>query len=172
MTQSKIYKLSRLLRIATVLAMIALIGVALIFAIATPLGLYLTPAEDLETVRTPSFFATLAMYAVSTCFFIYALEQLRKLFSRYMKGEVISDKTAGLIQKSGIGLFWAALVEIMIFPVAAFVTMVTNGPEEFSALDTFGMGQIGFLFAAGLLIVIGWAMSDAARMAEENRAFV
>ena len=32
--------------------------------------------------------------------------------------------------------------------------------------------DIGFLLLAGLLTVIGWAMSDAARAADENRAFV
>ena len=35
-----------------------------------------------------------------------------------------------------------------------------------------GHAEIGFLLVAGLLTVIGWAMTEAARQAEENRAFV
>jgi hypothetical protein len=152
--------------------MIVLVGMALIFAVFVPLGTYLTPPDESPTIHSASFLVTFFMYALSTCFIIYALDQLRKLFSSYMSGDVISNQTAGLIRKSGLGLFWSAIVEIMIFPTAALVTSVTNGPEEFSSLDAFGLSQLGFLFAAGVLIVIGWAMSDAAQIAEENRAFV
>ena len=172
MTNTRIYKLSRVLRIATVLGMVALAGLVLLFMVFLPFGYYLTPSDELEVLNTPSFLVTLFLYGVSTLLFLYALDQLRRLFGTYMAGDVVSDKSAVLIQKAGFGLLFSGLVELMIPFIAAAVTWATNGPAEYAELESFGISELGFIFAAGILIVIGWAMSDAAHIAEEHKAIV
>ncbi len=50
--------------------------------------------------------------------------------------------------------------------LAAAIAKTGITPNAISVLGTF------FALAAGLLIVIGWAMRDASDVAAENRAFV
>jgi hypothetical protein len=172
MTNTKIYRLSRVLRVVTVLGMIAVAGLELLLMVGMPFGIYLTPPDERGVLDTPSFFVTFFLWGVYGLLFLHVLNQLRKLFGTYMAGDVVSDKSATLIQKAGFGLLLCGLVDLMTPFIAAAVTWATNGPAEYAELEAFGISQLGFIFAAGILIVIGWAMSDAAHIAEEHKAIV
>lgn len=174
MQNSKISRLARLLRRATVLGMIGLIAFYMVLALFLIAGNVFGQIEDPgQPMASFSVSSAIFIAVVSGACSIYALEQLRRLFSCYCKGNIVSDTTARHIQNAGAGLFWAAVLEILRAPIAWLAVRVFSEPKPYAEIDGgFGSAEVGFLFAAGVLTVIGWAMSEAARMADENRAFV
>ncbi|MGL4238491.1 MAG: hypothetical protein ACRCSW_20690, partial [Tabrizicola sp.] len=68
-----------------------------------------------------------------------------------------------------------ALILVAVFTVVTptLVTLILswNAPQRTLAIG-IDSGTLGFLMAAGLLTVIGWAMREAARVKAENEGFV
>lgn len=170
MTETRILRLARLLRIATILGMIASLGVAVILVgVVINIVFYQTPQP--MAPYNIDIWAELLLSVLSLVFVTYALDRLRRLFSCYMQGEIVTSNTASMTQGAGIALFWSAIIEILLEPVHWFASQWTAEPTAFSEVSPI-FSQIGFLFAAGVLMVIGWVLSHAAEMAEENKAFI
>ncbi|MFK7943475.1 MAG: DUF2975 domain-containing protein [Paracoccaceae bacterium] len=174
MQNARILKLARLLRNVALLGMIGLVAWFLIFLVFLITGSVVSSPDDPgQPIFSLNVFLEVLVYVTSVACSIYALEQLRRLFSCYGQGEIISDTTALHIRNAGAGLFWSAVLEIARAPFVWFVTRVVSDSVSYAQIGGgVGRAEIGFLFAAGVLTVIGLAMSEAARMAEENRAFV
>ena len=72
-----------------------------------------------------------------------------------------------------IGGFLAlAIVPFVLIPVQSVLLSWANPAGQRSLTVSLSTAMLGFALAAGLLIVIGWAMRDASDVAAENRAFV
>jgi hypothetical protein len=102
----------------------------------------------------------------------WALDLLRRLFRLYKSGEVLTENAAILIRQTGKAMLLLALLKIVVHPVQTLLLTWQSPPGSRMVSIAIGQAEIGFLLLAGLLTVIGWAMTEAARVAEENRSFI
>ncbi|MFN3576297.1 MAG: DUF2975 domain-containing protein [Tabrizicola sp.] len=160
--------------------------VALVLSVALPLlvlvhaGKWVTdPASLLSrapglpagTRVTPTQAGLVAAVAlVSVLPMVSALRGMVRLFARYREGDVLSAGNAGTILRIGRAMVLVALFTILT-PALQTLILSWNGPQRTLSVG-FDGGTLGFLMAAGLLTVIGWAMREAARVKAENEAFV
>ena len=103
---------------------------------------------------------------------IYTLEQMRRLFSQFAKRHIFDFVTADIISKVGIGLLVIVAMAVSIHTVQVLVLTWTNPPGQTALSLEIDDSDIGFLLSAGLLMIIGWAMRDAATLAAENQEFI
>jgi len=103
---------------------------------------------------------------------LWTLNQMRLLFVSYRRKDVLTDACARLVQRIGFGFLGLAIVPFALIPVQSVLLSWANPAGQRSLTVGFTTDMLGFALAAGLLIVIGWAMRDASDVAAENRAFV
>jgi hypothetical protein len=111
-----------------------------------------------------------AVTLVSVLPVVAALRAMARLFDRYRTGEVLSQDNADTILGIGRALILVAVFTILTPTVQTLILSWNAGQRTLKlALDG---GTLGFLIAAGLLTVIGWAMREAALIKAENEGFV
>lgn len=103
---------------------------------------------------------------------LYVLWQLEILFGLYRRGETLTRAPALRIRRIGLGVAALAPLSVLIRPVAGLLLTLANPPGERQLSVGLSSSDIGLVLAGGLLVVIGWIMGEAARIAEENRGFV
>ena len=103
---------------------------------------------------------------------LWALAEMRALFGRYRRGEVLSAACAAHFDRIGLAL--AALVPLGVVAHTAQVLVATwsNPPGQRMLALSLGSDQAGLLLAAVFLMMIGRIMRRASRIAAENAAFV
>lgn len=101
---------------------------------------------------------------------VAALRAMAQLFGRYRDGEVLSEGNANAILRIGRSLLLVALFTVAV-PTLQTLILSWNAPQRTLSVG-IDSGTLGFLMAAGLLTVIGWAMVEAARIKAENEGFV
>ncbi|MBL9049202.1 MAG: DUF2975 domain-containing protein [Tabrizicola sp.] len=111
-----------------------------------------------------------AVALVSVLPMVAALRAMTRLFGRYREGEVLSDANAETILQIGRALLLVAVFTVLV-PTVTTLILTWNGPARQLAIG-LDSGTLGFLMAAGLLTVVGWAMREAARVKAEHEAFV
>ena len=116
--------------------------------------------------------AVLALGALSLGPMIWILWQMRGLFGLYAVGAALSEAAARHIRRAGAGLAALALMQALLRPMQTLVLTFDNGPGGRSVTVAITSEMLWLALSGGLLVVIGWAMSEAARQAEENRGFV
>ena len=97
---------------------------------------------------------------------------MRKLFGAYVKGHVLTEASARLIQRIGQGFLALAIVPFVLRPVQSVLMTLANPPGERSITIGLDSDMIFFALSGGLIVVIGWAMREAADVAAENKSFV
>ena len=97
---------------------------------------------------------------------------LRRLFNAYAAGEIFTVRNAARI----CGFAWSVIAMGLLRPVSGILASVAvtlgNPPGERSLVVGFGSPEVNILFVGGVLLVIGWVMREAAKLADENAAFV
>jgi len=101
---------------------------------------------------------------------VAALRAMARLFARYRDGEVLSPTNAETILQIGRALVLVALFTVLV-PTLQTLILSWNAPQRTLAIG-LDSGTLGFVMAAGLLTVIGWAMREAAAVKAENEGFV
>jgi hypothetical protein len=128
---------------------------------SVPPGTVVTPAQA-GLVAAVALVAVLPMVA--------ALRGMVRLFSRYREAKVLSPENAETILRIGRAMMLVALFTVLV-PMLQTLILSWNAPQKTLAIGLDG-GTLGFLMAAGLLTVIGWAMREAAAVKAENEGFV
>jgi hypothetical protein len=128
---------------------------------SVPPGTVVTPAQA-GLVAAVALVAVLPMVA--------ALRGMVRLFSRYREAKVLSPENAETILRIGRAMLLVALFTVLV-PMLQTLILSWNAPQKTLAIGLDG-GTLGFLMAAGLLTVIGWAMREAAAVKAENEGFV
>ena len=170
----KVSKLARILRWLTVTGMV-LLPLAIIIAVATG---PLTPHTiNVDFAVSPDATATQILVAVilgmvNPLILLLTLNEMRKLFGAYGKGEILTDHCARLIQRIGQGFVALAIATFVLRPIQMVLLTMANPPGERSVAIGLNSEMIFFALSGGLIIVIGWAMREASAAAAENRAFV
>ena len=172
MTESRLKSLAGLLYGATLACEIVLPIVVGVVAVAIGLGALQVPfASDTEPTGLFRWIG-LAVGLLPAIALLLALDLLRRLFARYRDGDVLTEGSAVLIRQAGKALLAVAALKIAVQPVQSVLLTWQSTPGSRQVSIGIGQAEIGFLLTAGLLTVIGWAMTEAAQIAEENRAFV
>lgn len=128
---------------------------------AVPTGTYITSAQA-------GLVAAIAV--VSVLPMVAALRGMVRLFGAYRDGDVLSEANADTILRIGRNLLLVALFTVLA-PTLQTLILSWNAAQKTLTIGIDG-GTLGFLMAAGLLTVIGYAMGEAARVKAENEGFV
>lgn len=173
----RVKRTARILHAVTVLAMVALPIAIAGFLLLTPL----TPATlqaALETMTvspdatSAQMIAAISLQLISPAILLLTLNEMRKLFVAYGKGDVLTDHSALLIQRIGRGFLALAVLPFLVRPVQSVLLSLANPPGQRALSIGITSDMVFFGIAGGLIIVIGWAMCAASDVAAENRAFV
>ncbi len=181
-------QVSRNLRTAsTVMAWLSLMS-ALLMAIAVPLA-YLVPnpiihlggtlagtaigfTADNITSATPLVYrvATLAAASIPVGLGIWLLATLFRLFRSYASGQVFDAAAIAHLNRVASLMFWTVLTAKLSEAVQSAILASSAG--KFAV--TFGIttAWFGYLFVAGVALVIARVMAEAQRLADENAKFV
>lgn len=100
------------------------------------------------------------------------LWQMRGLFDHYAKADILGHAPARHILRIGQLTFALAVIGILGNTLSILALTSGNPPGERALAIEFGSNDLFLLFAAGLLTVIGWVLSAAADVADENARFV
>ncbi|MGL6211790.1 MAG: hypothetical protein ACRC14_18355 [Paracoccaceae bacterium] len=88
--------------------------------------------------------------------------QMRALFGRYARGEVLSAACAGHIRRIGQMLGVLAGLGVLV-PTLQMLALTYDNPVGQKVLSIGLTGEtLGYLLAAGMLMVVGWVMGAAA----------
>ena len=117
-------------------------------------------------------FAGFAITLLPASVLIYGLDQLRRLFKLYARGEIFSPEAARRLKRFAA----TVLAQFLLRPItgAALSILLTahNPPGKRALTISLGSPEFGALVLGGLILVIGWVMGESARIAEENKGFV
>lgn len=116
--------------------------------------------------------AVLAIGALALGPMLMALWQMRGLFARYRRGEILSPACAGHIRRCGGALVLLALAQFLIRPLQILALTADNPAGQKVLAIGLSSEVLWLALAGGLLVVIGRVMAEAARLAEENAGFV
>jgi Protein of unknown function (DUF2975) len=124
------------------------------------------PVTPLQSTLVAALAVVASLPLVATFF------AMRRLFGRYRQGEILSDACADDILRIGQALFAAAAMTVIL--PTLHILILSWGAGEGQRLLAIGLdgSTLGFLMSGGLLIVIGWIMREAARVAEDAKGFV
>jgi hypothetical protein len=126
------------------------------------------PSETTVTSAQAGLVAAVALASVLPM--VAALRGMVRLFGRYREADVLSVENAETILQIGRAMVVVALFTV-ITPTLRTLILSWNGPQKTLAIG-LDSGTLGFLMAAGMLTVIGWAMREAAAVKAENAGFV
>ena len=173
----KVFRLARSLKWITVVAMIGLPITIVGGLMTTPL----TSAALNDTVDgiTTSLDATrwqlitvVILNLLSPLILFLTLNEMRKLFDLYTRGEVLTDASADLIKDIGQGFLALAIIPLVLNPVRSALLTLANESEARSIVVSFSSEMFFLALAGGLIIVIGGAMREASRVMTENQSIV
>lgn len=168
---------SRLLHIVTCLGMIGLaVGFAFVCVVAPPTAEAMQveyPDIDVAPVLSTGIVrGMLAVTAAAIVVWLYILNHMRLLFQCFASGHVLTDVVARHIRRVGWGLLGLSVLQVLLVPITSLLLTWDNPDGQHSVSIALNSDMIGFALAAGLMIVIGWAMREAAAVRAENQAFV
>lgn len=126
------------------------------------------PSETPVTMVQAGAVAAIGLVAVLPM--VAALRGMVRLFARYREAEVLSAENADTILQIGRALVLVALFTVVV-PTLQTLILSWNAAQKTLTIGIDG-GTLGFLMAAGLLTVIGWAMREAAAVKAENAGFI
>jgi hypothetical protein len=132
-----------------------------------------------ELFNNPSArIATLAAVLVLLAIFLFALDQVRRLFAEFAAGDILTARAAEKLQR----ISWALIAGAIFRPVAEAAIKSTFAPHVAAGLhgSSFALvfslrdvlNSVAFLFAGFLLLAIAWALTEAARIADEYQQIV
>lgn len=172
--------LARAAEILALVASVAVVGALVLIAIV----MTTLPAERAELLgdlferdaaaaaSAPFAGAAVAVSVIPAALIIYALLQVRRLLAGYRQGEIFSPGAAQRLGRIGWSIIALApltvLTEVIGRALVAYDPATGAGSFEVSVGD----GEIVALILGALLVVIGRVLDEAARIAEENDAFI
>ncbi len=177
---SKLHKVSKwagILHKLTIAAMVVLPVTILTGLVSTTSVLSLLDMSwlryrSLGNLVSGQVVGALALGLINPLILLFTLNQMRKLFAAYTRGEVLTDHCAWLIQRIGKGFLALAIATFLIRPMQILLLTMALPQGQRSIAIGLNSEMIFFAISGGLIIVIGWAMREASAAAEENRAFV
>lgn len=168
-------------RLSYFLATLAMLGLAVL-----ALGLFMLPElartllvnnapQGLNIAAPPSTFTVyilLLVGCISVAVQLFVLWHMRCLFALYAEGEALSRSCATHISRVGFGLLIYPVAGVLYYMASSVLLTMGNAAGERELAIGFSSFEIAGALGGAMLILIGSAMQEASRQAEENRAFV
>ncbi len=174
---SKLHMLSKranLLRWLTMAGMILLplaVIISLVMSPLTPATVQVDFAVSPDATQTQLMIA-LALGLLKLGILLFILNTMRKLFTAYAAGEVLTDHCALLIQRIGQGFLALAAATFLLHPLQMLVLTLANPPGQRSIAITVDSEIVFFALSGALIVIIGWAMREASDIATEHKSFI
>ncbi|MDX8352835.1 DUF2975 domain-containing protein [Cognatiyoonia sp. IB215182] len=174
---AKLERVARFSRILQVLTVSAMIVLPLAIIVGMRVGVFweapypadlIVESEISRTQVTMVFILAL----IKPIILLWILNEMRKLFVAYSKGAILTNRSARLIQRIGQGFVAMAVADFLFQPLFVLILTMANPPGSRSLAISLNSDMMFFALAGGLIIVVGWAMREAAAAAAENRSFV
>jgi hypothetical protein len=125
-----------------------------------------------DQITQKQILASLIIGLFPMLIWVWILNQMRHLFEGYKAGNVLTDRSAHLIQRIGSGFLGLAVAQIALVPIQSVLLTWSNPAGERAISVAIHSEMLGFFIAAGLMTLIGWAMRDASNAVTENEAFI
>lgn len=103
---------------------------------------------------------------------LFVLWQMRALFRLYKRGEMLSSGCALAILRIGAGVLAVMGLKIMAFTLQVLALTLGNPPGKRSLAIAIDSSDLGMMLAGAFVLVIGWVILEAARIAEDHRSIV
>lgn len=94
------------------------------------------------------------------------------LFRNLRKGALFVVDSGVRIGRVGIAILFLAPVGIVARAVGTVIVSWNNPPGQQEIAVSVGSADVIMLVAGATLLMLGWAMKEATRIADENRQFV
>ena len=172
MNQSNLKHLATTLHAVTTICQIALPVIIVLVLVALAFDTHVFRLPEGSVASGPFLWLGVAVGLLPAAALFWALDLLRRLFRHYKDGDVLTESAAILIRQIGKAMLLLALLKFAIHPLQTILLTWQSPPGSRMVSIAIGQSEVGFLLLAGLLTMIGWAMTEAARIAEENRSFV
>ena len=167
MSDTTLPQLSRILAIAC-RVLVIVVPVVTVIALGLQRWDWISGGPESTTARLGALLVGLLPLVI----FVWTLEQMRGLFQTYAHGAVLTAEAAQRIVDIGKGFLALALAPLVVKPVTSVLSSLGNPRGERELVLTVDSNTFFFALISGLLIVIGFAMRQAAEMAEDHRAIV
>jgi len=185
-TKRLVDPLHRLRAISRVLA--AMTSTAMVIVTLVVAGAWIVPAFTEVTLiprlgRYREFFddpsarfVTLTVILALLGIFLFALDQARRLFAEFATGEILTVRAAERLQRISYAVITASIFRPVAHGALRFAFDAAAGARGvrmhwiLSLRDV--LDSVAFLFAGLLLLAIAWALTEAARIADDYRQIV
>jgi hypothetical protein len=173
--QFRIARLSRWVRLICVpLGLLLLCMPALFWAQPDWVETFARSAWGLTTLQLdgPARLGGLAASLPSSVVGAWALWQVWMLFGCFGRGELFSQRTALHLQRAGGALLMLVLIMPLSRTFAALALTLGNPVGKRLLVFTLDFNQLACLLAGLVMLALARVMHEAARVADENAAFV
>ncbi len=173
----------RIMRVSRLMSWIATAGIAglaalSIYLVGDPAALERLAATMPEFALSQTGFtdtkwwlsAGLLTFTLAPAF--YLLMQIRKLFTTYSAGEIFTIGASDTLRRIGTAFLVLACVSVLSNTALVLIATYDNPQGQRSLALSLGSKEYALILIGGLISVIGWVMSEAAQISDENRQFV
>ncbi|MEM6762864.1 MAG: hypothetical protein AAF615_08305 [Pseudomonadota bacterium] len=108
--------------------------------------------------------------AVPLVLFLVAVFNAGRLFAAFQHGTVLHQRTGQLLGQIGAFILFSELAGILARAAASSFVSARAGSPAVSI--TLSSTNVAAMLYAGLIIVIGWVIAEAADMADDHRQIV
>lgn len=150
---------------------LVLVGAALTWRDPSRLAAALPMLPEGTVIGRGAAMAALLIGALALWPTLVALLAMRRLFAGWAAGEVLTETAGRLIRRTGLALGLLAACTVLLPCLQALLLSMAGGAGGVVAI-TASHQTYALLLASGFLVAIGWALAEAAAVAEENRGFV
>lgn len=126
-------------------------------------------------VDTPPAWAmtgVLALIILKSAIYFGLFREMRRLFSLFIKSQALSASSAQSLHRIGLYLLAMTIFGMLSYSALSLLLSSGNPVGQRTLSVELTANNIELLVAAGLMILMGRAMTEAARSAEENKAFI
>ena len=172
---ARLRAVSRAMVIAVTLGMVALVTLMVIVFLVPALTRAAIVPEvmpfGLTEITPRARLLGFLVLCVPMGLYLYGLNEVRRLFGQYSAGEVLTLGAARRLKR----IAWATIVGAIVRPLAIqglFLALSIDQPNARSRLPAVTTADLTFLLFGLLLLAIAWAMTEAARIAEEHKQII
>lgn len=101
-----------------------------------------------------------------------AVYKMCQLFALYRMGDPLVPQAGPLIKSIGSFLLLSGVLTVLVFPVKTGLMSLSNPVGERSISVALNSSTVGFILVAGLLLLIGWSVTEAQKSVAENKEFI
>ena len=175
--------MARIRKVSTFMAVAVSIGMALLVTAVTAiwwiddlfagmLGSASISGVNAETLPLHLRATSFAIALVPLAIYTFVLLQARALFRGYARGEIFTFRAARRLRTIGCALVLGVPAGVIAGMLISVVLTAANPPGQRQLSISFSSAEFSALVFGGLILVIGWVMAEAARLAEENRQYI